>query len=118
MIEQGFALAVGILAIVLVVVAWYGPRLAATRVVASVYRVALEAAETYGGIEWLRGPDGVAYRKMLVRRAYDVFPSPIGPIHWKLFVTQERFCEWVEQAFQAMLDLAEDISQDVEEVPE
>lgn len=101
-----YAIGFGILTAVIAVLAWLGPQLVANRVVAAVYRVAINTAEHLGGIEWLRSEDGVAYRLMLVRRAYDAIPSPIGPIPWKFLVSRELFCDTVEKAFIKMLDLA------------
>lgn len=97
---------VGTLA-VLAAVIW--PQLLANRVVGAVYRAALGAAEQYGGLEWLRSPDGVAYRKALVRRAYAVLPSPLGPVHWKLLLSEDRFCSLVELAFLKVVSLADDL---------
>jgi hypothetical protein len=97
----GFAVALGVM---------YLPRQVAMKVVAAVYRASFNAAQEYGGIGWLRSESGIAYRKMLVRRAYAIAPNPIGPVPWKLFVTEERFCALVEAAFIKMVELAENLA--------
>lgn len=105
-VEVVSAIGYGLLVLVIAVLAWVGPQLVANRVVAAVYRTAINTAEHFGGVEWLKSDEGVAYRLMLVRRAYDALPSPIGPLPWKLVISRETFCDLVEKAFVRMLDLA------------
>lgn len=86
----------------------------ARETVAAVYRVAIRAAEELQdeGLEWLRSPDGVAYRKELAERGYDALPASIGPVPVgmvKLLISREKWCELVERAFQEMAELAERI---------
>src|SRR5262245_24181075 len=76
----------------------------AHRVVAAVYRTAIHAASELQeeGIEWVRSPDGIAFRKGLAERAYDALPARIGVVPVgvvKVFVSRERFAELVESAF-------------------
>ncbi len=55
-------------------------------------------------IAWLKGDAGVAYRRHLAELAYDNLPSsirgiPVGVV--KSFVSREKWCELVKDAFQA-----------------
>lgn len=78
--------------------------------VAAVYRVALHAAAGLGGLEWLRSPEGIAYRRDLAARAYDVLPLRLGPIPIgivKLWLSREQFAALVEAAFVEVVALAE-----------
>jgi hypothetical protein len=62
------------------------------------------------GIAWLKGDAGIAYRRHLAELAYDELPSsvrgiPIGLV--KTFVSREKWCELVEDAFQSAVSIAE-----------
>ena len=79
--------------------------------VSAVYRVALHAATELAeeGLDWLRSPAGVAYRKNLAAEAYDLLPTRVGPLPIgliKLMVSQEQWCAWVEAAFQEAVEMA------------
>ena len=83
----------------------------AQQTVAAVYRVSIHAAAELQeeGLGWLRSEDGIAFRKELAEKAYDVLPAKIGPVPvgiLKAVISRERFCIWVEQAFQEMAELA------------
>ena len=95
---------IGAVGFVLTLAVVFVPRQLAMKAVAAVYRASLSVAEDCGGLEWLKSPEGVAYRKLLVRRVYALAPSPVVP--WKLFVSEEAFCALVEVAFVRMLVLA------------
>lgn len=82
--------------------------------VSAVYRVAIAAAAELSdtGLQWLRSEDGINYRKGLVYQAYDLIPPRLGPVPvglLKLLVSREQFASLVEQAFQEMADLAEEL---------
>lgn len=80
--------------------------------VAAVYRVGIHAADALAdeGIAWLKGEAGVAYRRHLAELAYDSLPAtirgvPVGLV--KTFVSRNRWCELVEEAFQAAVSIAD-----------
>jgi len=80
--------------------------------VAAAYRVGIHAADALAdeGIAWLKGDAGVAYRRHLAELAYDSLPAtirgiPVGIV--KTFVSREKWCELVEEAFQAACPIAE-----------
>ena len=82
--------------------------------VAGAYRVAIRAAVEFQGegIDWLRGPQGILLRQRLADAAYDCLPStiwgiPVGLV--KLVVSREWWRSWVEEAFDGVCDLAEDL---------
>lgn len=80
--------------------------------VSAVYRVALRVAAELAdeGLDWLRSPAGVAFRKNLAGEAYDLMPARVGPLPIgliKLAVSREQWCSWVELAFQEAVELAE-----------
>jgi hypothetical protein len=80
--------------------------------VGAVYRVGIHAADALAdeSIAWLKGSAGIAYRRHLAELAYDSLPStirgiPVGLV--KSFVSRERWCELVEDAFQSAVSIAE-----------
>jgi hypothetical protein len=80
--------------------------------VAAAYRVAIHAAVEWqdDGTARLRGSEGVQLRKQLAGAAYDALPAriwvlPVGLV--KLVVSREKWCGWVSEAFDNMVDLAE-----------
>lgn len=80
--------------------------------VAAAYRVGIHAADTLAdeGVAWLRGEAGVAYRRHLAERGYDLLPDRLGPVPVglvKLVVSREQWCEMVELAFQQAVEMAE-----------
>ena len=82
--------------------------------VAAVYRVALHAAAELGdaGLEWLRGPEGIAYRKAMAESAYDLLPEKIGRVPVglvKAVITRDQFVALVERAFQEIVELADQL---------
>ncbi len=84
----------------------------ARETVAAVYRVAIHAASELQdeGLEWLRSEAGIAYRKELAGRAYDLLPERVGvvPVGFvKLVISREKFCEMVEAAFQKIVKVAD-----------
>lgn len=87
----------------------------ARETVAAVYRAAILTASSLhdNNLQWLRGPSGIAYRKNLARRAYDMIPSRVGivPIGiLKVFVTRDQFADMVEHAFREITTIATDIT--------
>lgn len=104
--------ALGLLCIVAAFLSSAEMRKLAHKTVAAIYRVAIKAAGEYGdeALTWLRGEDGIKYRKELAERAYDALPGNIGPVPVgmvKLWVSREKFCELVEAAFLEMCEMAE-----------
>lgn len=97
---------IGLLGFVLLLLVIFAPRLWANKVVSAVYRRAVEVAQDFGGIEWLTSPDGIAYRKSLVRRAYAILPSPVFGIPWKLLISETIFTNAVQAAFDSSVRLA------------
>lgn len=84
----------------------------ARETVAAVYRVAIHAANELQdeGLTWLRSEAGIAYRKELAGRAYDLLPERIGVVPVglvKLVISREAFQNLVEGAFQEMAKLAD-----------
>lgn len=86
----------------------------ARQTVSAVYKVAISQAEDLQdeGLQWLRGAEGVAYRKALAERAYDALPStlwgiPVGLV--KVVVSREVWVATVQRAFDQMASLAEEI---------
>lgn len=82
--------------------------------VAAVYRVAIHSADVLGaeGIAWLRGEAGITYRKALAAEAYRHLPSRIGGLPVgiiKVYLTEERFCQLIEVAFQEVVKLADQL---------
>ena len=84
----------------------------ARETVAAAYRVGIHAASVLEdqGIEWLKSDAGVAYRRHLAELAYDALPAtikgvPVGLV--KTLVSRERWCELVEEAFQAAVSIAD-----------
>jgi hypothetical protein len=82
------------------------------KAVGAAYRVAIHEAVEWSedGIAWLRGSQGVALRRKLANAAYDALPMriwviPVGLV--KLVVNREKWCSWVDGAFEEMVEMAE-----------
>ena len=89
----------------------------ARQTVAAVYRAAIRAAAELQdeGLQWLRSADGIAYRKDLAGRAYDMLPAKVGMVPVgvvKLVVSRDAFVAFVERAFQEVVELAEELELD------
>lgn len=75
-------------------------------VIGAVYRVGLKVAHQRGdeALAWLTSEEGIAFRRGLAARAYDLLPPSL---FWlKLGVTKEQFCDLVEAAFKRMKSLS------------
>lgn len=82
--------------------------------VAAAYRVGIHAADTLAdeGIAWLRSEAGVAYRRHLAERAYDLLPDRLGPVPVglvRLVVSREQWCSMVEAAFEQAVAMADSL---------
>lgn len=81
--------------------------------VAAVYRTAIHVANELQdeGLNWLRSPAGVSYRRELAGHAYDLLPARVGPVPVapivKMLVSRDVWCELVEGAFTEVVALAE-----------
>lgn len=83
--------------------------------IAAVYRVALQEARRFEGmgVEWIRSPDGIAFRKEMAEKAYDLLPANVGPVPvglLKLFVKREVWVAYVEKTFIEVTDLAHELA--------
>lgn len=75
-------------------------------VIGAVYRVGLKVALQRGdaALEWLTSEEGIAFRRGLAARAYDLLPPSL---FWlKLGVSKEQFVGLVETAFESMKRLS------------
>lgn len=84
----------------------------ARETVGAIYRLALHVAEEMEdeGLEWVRSPEGIAFRKGLAGDLYDLLPAKIGSVPVgliKAVISREKWCAMVESAFQEMVELAD-----------
>ena len=84
----------------------------AREAVAGAYRVGLHAAAALAaeGIDWLRSDAGIEFRKTLAGNAYDALPATVGVVPVglvKVYLSRERWCRLVEDAFQRITVLAD-----------
>jgi len=116
---QYFALVLPFVLGIIVILLERGLKGAASSTVSGIYRAAIHAAAELQeeGIEWVRSPDGIAFRKGLAVSAYDLLPARIGPIPVglvKLVVSRERWVALVEKAFEEAVEVAERLEFPVE----
>lgn len=110
--EVLISVVIGLLTFGLVLFVFFAPRLWTGRVVAAVYRRAFATAQDLGGLDWLQSPDGIAYRKILVRRAYAILPSPFFGVPWKLLISEAIFISAVQVSFDSAVTLAAKLAAD------
>jgi len=109
---QYFVLVLPFVLSIIVILLERGVKGAANTTVSAVYRAAIHAATELKeeGIEWVRSPAGIAFRKELAEKAYDCLPARLGPVPVglvKLVVSRERWVALVESAFAEAVVVAE-----------